>query len=85
MVKVLPFTHPFTVFLFQTVPLKYKNRTFVNYVYIIQYKMNDNKLKTNQSLSTTPAATTSNVRKLVTAFVGWLHFSLPLILPTSAL
>ena len=37
-----------------------------------------------QSLSTTLAATTSNVRKLVTACVGWLHFSLPLTRPTSA-
>ena len=43
--KDVPFTHPFTFFLFQTVPFHNKSTTFVNYVCNIQYKMNDNKLK----------------------------------------
>ena len=43
--KGVPFTHPFTFFLFQIVPFHNKSTTFVNYVCNIQYKMNDNKLK----------------------------------------
>ena len=43
--KGVPFTHPFTFFLFQIVPFHNKSTTFVNHVCNIQYKMNDNKLK----------------------------------------